>query len=36
MAVLGNFSLRMRRICIIYASGPKSVITIVLGDIDFL
>ena len=32
----GHFSLRMRRIRIIYASGPKSVITVVLSDIDFL
>jgi len=29
-------SLRMNRIGIIYASGPKSAITIVLSDIDFI
>jgi len=34
--VLRHFSLRMRRIGIIYASGPKSVITVVFSDIDFL
>jgi len=35
-AVFGHFSLRMRRFGIIYASGPKSFITFVLSDIDFL
>jgi len=34
--VLGHFSLRMRRFGIIYASGPKSVITVVLSDINLL
>jgi len=34
-AVLGHLSLHMRRIGIIYPSGPKSVITVVLSDIDF-
>ena len=36
MAVLGYFSLRMHRIGIIYASGPKPAITVVLTDITFL
>ena len=31
-----HFSLRMRRFGIIYAFSPKSVITVVLRDIDFL
>jgi len=35
-AVLGHFYLRMRRFGIIYASGPKPVITVVLSNIDFL
>jgi len=35
-AILGHVSLRMRRIGIIYAYGPKPVATVILTDIDFL
>jgi len=36
LAVSGHFSLRMRRNAVISISGPKSVVPIVLNDIDFL